>query len=80
MEITTEDLYGLLRRVGEVSVFTSDKATQSALRRRARADGLLTVQHTERGQGSRYGSTSRTTINLVDPARPDYIVRPDAGA
>jgi hypothetical protein len=79
MDTRVDDLYALLRRTGEVSVPTEDKATLSGLRNRAKRDGLNTSQHTERGYAKRYGVHSRTSVNLVDPARPDYIVRPDAG-
>jgi hypothetical protein len=77
VEPTVDDLYAVLRRTGEVTVYTHDKTTLSGLRARAKKDGLTTSQFTERGQRERYGVRSRTTVNLVDPARPEYIVRPD---
>lgn len=73
-----DDLYALLRRTGEVTVLSHDKSLMGRMRTRARRDGLATTQCTPRGQRSRYAGTPRTTINLIDPANPDYIVRPDA--
>jgi hypothetical protein len=72
-----DDLYALLRRTGEVLVPTDDKATLRGLRARAKKDGLTTSQFTDRAHYARYGAQRRTSVNLIDPARPDYIVRPD---
>lgn len=69
-------LYALLRVTGEVTVFAHEKSLLSALRSRAKKDGLNTVQAAIRN--TQRWVTRRTVVNLVDPADPKYIVRPDA--